>query len=81
MYNNVNLFHREFPSKLAPIQLVKIIAATPPPVKMEARVVTCVMSTKDDLSAHVLESLRDTSVKSHYLPDHAKKSGFLTRHL
>ena len=81
MYNNVNLFRREFPNKFAPVQLVKVIAATPPPVKMEARVVTYAMSTKDDLSAHVPESSRDTSVKLHHLLDHVKKSGFLTRHL
>ena len=48
---------------------------------MEARVVTYVTWTKEDLSAIVPESSQDTDVNTLYLRDHAKKSWFLTKHL
>ena len=46
----------------------------PLPVNMAARVMNCVMSTKEDSAAHVRQDTRDTDVKSRYLLDHAKTS-------
>ena len=54
------------------ILAAKVIAVTPPPVRMMALVMTCAMSTKEGSAAHALQALWDTDVNSHP-DDHVKK--------
>ena len=71
------MFVREFISRPALIQIVKATAATLPPVKMAAHVVTYVMPTRGDTAAHVPRDSRDTGVNSK--SDHAEKSCWVTK--
>lgn len=77
VYDLYFLFHREFPNRPALIQIVIVTAATLPSVKMAANVVTCVMPTREDTTAHVRWDSGDTGVNSK--SDHAETSCWATK--
>ena len=71
------MFLREGFTRPAPIQIVKVTAATLPPVKMAAHVVTFVMPTREDTTANVPRDSQDTGVNSK--SDRAEKSCWVTK--
>ena len=60
--SNAFFLYRLVSIKAVLIKLVITSAVSPTPVNMEARVMKCVTSQREDLTAHVYQPLADTGV-------------------